>query len=110
MFPIAGANQSACFSFIEVIHSRRWYEEHSKTLQSSESGISTEHYVIRLLSARGQTVYIIRTPSIRSQDTKMADLGMLRYERIVSCPDHTSHEENGLVNQVEFLGPTTGMW
>jgi len=23
---------------------------------------------------------------------------------LVSCPDHTSHEENGLVNQVEFLG------
>jgi len=24
--------------------------------------------------------------------------------RLVSCPDHTSLEENGLVNQVEFLG------
>jgi len=23
---------------------------------------------------------------------------------LVSCPDHTSHEENGLVNQVEFVG------
>jgi len=23
---------------------------------------------------------------------------------LVSCPEHTSHEENGLVNQVEFLG------
>jgi len=22
---------------------------------------------------------------------------------IVSCPDHTSHKENGLVNQVKFL-------
>jgi len=29
---------------------------------------------------------------------------------LVSCPDHTSHEENGLVNQVEFLGPITRMW
>jgi len=29
---------------------------------------------------------------------------------VVSCPDHTSHEENSLVNQVEFLGPITGMW
>ena len=26
---------------------------------------------------------------------------------LVSCPDHTSHEENGLVNQVEFLGLET---
>ena len=24
--------------------------------------------------------------------------------KLVSCPDHTSHEENGLVNEVEFLG------
>ena len=23
---------------------------------------------------------------------------------VVSCQDHTSHEENGLANQVEFLG------
>ena len=29
---------------------------------------------------------------------------------LVLCPDHTSHEENGLVNQVKFLGPITGMW
>ena len=29
---------------------------------------------------------------------------------IVSCPDYTSHKENGLGNQVEFLGPITGMW
>ena len=29
---------------------------------------------------------------------------------VVSCPDHTSHEENGLVKQVKFLGPITGMW
>jgi len=28
---------------------------------------------------------------------------------LVSCPDHTSHKENGLVNQVEFLGPITKM-
>ena len=28
----------------------------------------------------------------------------------ISCSDHTSHEENGLVNQVEILGPITGMW
>ena len=27
---------------------------------------------------------------------------------LVSCSDHTSHEENGLVNL--FLGPITGMW
>ena len=26
---------------------------------------------------------------------------------VVSCSDHASHEENGLVNQVEFLGPIT---
>ena len=30
--------------------------------------------------------------------------------QLVSYPDHTSHKENGLVNQVEFLGPITGMW
>jgi len=28
---------------------------------------------------------------------------------LVLCPDHTSHEENGLVNQVEYLGPITRM-
>jgi len=26
------------------------------------------------------------------------------WELVVSCPDHTSDKENGLVNQVEFLG------
>ena len=29
---------------------------------------------------------------------------------VVSCQDHTSREENGLVNQVKFLGPIIGMW
>ena len=29
---------------------------------------------------------------------------------VVSCQDQTSHEENGLVNQIKFLGPITGMW
>jgi len=27
--------------------------------------------------------------------------------KLALCPDHTSHEENGLVNKVEFLGPQT---
>jgi len=31
-------------------------------------------------------------------------------EVVVSFPDHTSHEENSLVNQVEFLWPITGIW
>ena len=26
------------------------------------------------------------------------------YSHLVSCPDHTSHEENGQVNQVKFVG------
>ena len=29
---------------------------------------------------------------------------------VVLCQDQTSHGENGLVNQVKFLGPITGMW
>jgi len=29
---------------------------------------------------------------------------------VVLCLDHTSHGENGLVNQIKFLGPITGMW
>ena len=29
---------------------------------------------------------------------------------LVSCPDHNSHEEKSLVNQVELLGPITTMW
>jgi len=33
-----------------------------------------------------------------------------REKFVVSCPDHTSHEENDLVNQVEFLGSITRMW
>jgi len=36
--------------------------------------------------------------------------GTHAYLILVSCPDHTSHKETGLVNQLEFLGPITGMW
>jgi len=31
-------------------------------------------------------------------------VGKCRWSVLVSCPDHTSHEENSLVNQVDFLG------
>ena len=60
---------------------------------------AAEHFFLQLITSA-------RKDDLRGPKNNTKFPRALRFARI---PDHTSHEENGSVTQVEFLGPITGM-